>query len=229
MHPDLLRLASLTDLDTALDKALAERTAARGAVDLATVALREAELARDRVDADMKAAKERERAAHREISEYQTRLQRAEQVLATGAGDPDAAERQRLQCIDIIDRLETEELLAMDAVEGVRPRLDKAVATVSAAAAELADVAAKSPARLASADAEVTRLTAERDAEAAPLPRELAVRYADLRAKKRPPVVRVSGDTCPKCQYVVPAQARADAARGQFPACRGCGRWILFV
>src|SRR6186713_3215398 len=186
MNPELLRLARLSDLDTALDKALAERIAAKASTDVATTVLKEAELARDRVDADMKAAKERERAAHREIAEYQTRLKRAEQALETGVGDPDAAERQRVQCIDIIDRLETEELVAMDAVEGVRPRLEKALAAVSQAAATLADTAAKAPGRIAAAEAEVARLTAERDAEAAPLPRDLSTRYADLRLKKRP-------------------------------------------
>jgi len=184
--------------------------------------------ARDTVRAELDAIKDRERAAHREIEKYRTRLKRAERALVEGLGSPEAAERQRVQCIEIIDRLETETLEAMEGVEEVQPRLDAAQAKVDAAEAALAGAREVATERIAKAKTAARALQTERDAARTPLPREMLNRYDLLRTRKRPPVVPVQKDACSKCMYTIPQQKLMDVVHhDKIMRCRGCGRWLI--
>lgn len=228
MHPDLERLARLSDADMALWKAQDALAAAKGAVAAARRTVAEAEAARDAVRAEEQQIKDRERATHRELEQYRRRLDRAIKALETAMGDPAAAERQRVQCLEIIDRLETDMLEIFEELEEIEPRVKAAQTVVAEAEAVLERTRAEAPDRIGAAQTQVDELQATRDAEYGPLPRELKGRYDLLLGRKPPPVSRIVQGACRKCHHSVPQQALIDiATNDKILQCRGCGRWIV--
>ncbi len=227
MHPDLERLWRLSDLDAELDHAMAALAAARGAVEAGHTAVKAAEGDRAARAAERAGLQEAERAVSRELEQYRVRLARAEKALAEGLGAPEAAERQRVQCLDIIDRLETQMLEALEALDAQAPALAAADRALSDAKASLVAAEAEAPTRSAEALAEARRIKALRDAQYTPLPKELQSRYDVLAAQKPPAVARIDKGTCLKCLSTVHAQALADLNQDRIVACRGCGRWLI--
>jgi predicted nucleic acid-binding Zn-ribbon protein len=226
MSADLEQLARLSDLDMALTRAKTVLKAARASVGSAEDALRASAADRDEVQAEFNAAKQAERDANRRLAQYQNRLGRALKVLETGVGNPEAAERQRVQCLEIIDRIETEILEAMEVQEEIQPRLDAAIASVNAAEQALAKARETSPARIATVTEEIRELRTAHDAIHITLDREVQGRYDLLRARKPPAVARIHHNACKLCMFTVPKQATIEMKRGRLMTCRGCGRWL---
>jgi predicted nucleic acid-binding Zn-ribbon protein len=227
MHPDLVRLAELTDLDTELDRVKKDLTAARATVEQAAGAEREATAARDRAAADLEVAKNEERALYRKIDEYKTRRQGAVRMLEMGAGSADAAEKQLAQCEAILDETETELLYLMERMDTLRAALAAADASVARAKAAHTEAARAAPGRIGELEAQEKDLTGRRTAVHADIPADLRGRYDLLRAsKKRTAVARIVDGTCSACNISVQAQMIADVKRGQLVTCHGCQRWL---
>ncbi|MBW1877105.1 MAG: hypothetical protein JRI25_00575 [Deltaproteobacteria bacterium] len=227
MSSDLDQLAKASDLAVALTRAESALKAARSSIASAQAVVGAAMADRDGVQAEFTASKQTERDANRRLAQYQTRLARAEKVLETGAGAPAAAERQRVQCLDIIDGIETEILEAMEVQEGIQPRLDAAIAQVGAAEDALAETQRTSPTRIAALEGEIGELRVAHHAIHTTLDREVQGRYDLLRVRKPPAVARIRNDACAMCMYTVPKQATIELRRGRLITCRGCGRWLF--
>jgi len=226
MSVDLEQLARLSDLDVALTRAEAALKEARASVASAEAALAAAVSERDEVRAEFTTAKQTEREANRRLAQYHTRLQRAEKVLETGVGDPAAAERQRVQCLEIIDGIETEVLEALEVQEDIQPRLDAANERVAAAERAVVEARQSGPERVASLVDEIGELRVAHDDIHGTLDREIRGRYDLLRSRKPPAVARIRNDACAMCMYTVPKQATIEMRRGRLVTCRGCGRWL---
>lgn len=218
-------LTKLSDLDDDADEARRSLAAAHRAEAEAEAALLEAAGARDAVRAELEAAKAEERAQARRIEQYRKRLDGAIRALETGMADPAAAERQRVQCLEIIDQAETASLMAMELQEEVRVRLAPLEERVAQAEQALARTREEAPGRVAAVEARLAELEAERGPLYESLQHEIRQRYDLLRARKKPPVARVVRGACGRCNTAVQPQALIEIKRGDLKTC-SCGRWL---
>ena len=228
MHPDLLRLAELSEADLELDRVGKDLTDARGAPAEAEAAENEAMRARDAAQAALDEARAREGALIRKLDAYRSRKAGALRVLETGAGDPSAAERQIEQCDAIVDESETELLYVMEELDTLRAALEDAEKALAQAGVARAEVDRESPGRVAALESEHASLQARRDALFAGLPHDLQQRYPLVRKRRRTAVAHVQKDnSCAGCRMQVGLQQVADIKRGLLENCRGCGRWLM--
>lgn len=230
MHPDLARVGRLSEFDAELERLGKELINARSAVADTERVEREAMAARDRVQADLLSATAEERALHRQLDDYRAKQQSATRILETGAGSPDAAQRQLVQCSAILDDLETKLLEMFERQDGLRASLAAAETELAKAGSERSRVANETPGVLARLEAEERAALPKRTAVANELSPEVRQRYDMLRAgKKKVAVARLVDGSCTGCQMTVPAQHISDLRRGLMEPCRGCGRFLLLT
>lgn len=227
MNPELERLSRLADLDDAITARERELEAARAAAPEARARAAQAEVARAAIAAELAAHAAKERAGEREIELYRTRLARAVQALETGAGDAAAAERQRVQCVEILDRLETELLELLEARDGIAGRLAAADEALAARRAEISAAEVATAPAVDAATAALVELRAERDALRPAIEAHELARYDQLRGRGRRPVSAIVDKACKACRRgLIPHQLH-ELARGRLERCGGCGRWLL--
>lgn len=228
MHADLTLLVALdaadehvSDLERRLAAARARPAEGRAARDAAAEAARAARAA-------WEAARDEERALNRKLAEYETRRQGAVRALETGAGSPEAAERQLAQVREILDQTETGILEAMERQAELAPPRDAAQAALAAAEAKLAEIEAAAPGEIATLETELRLAVGARDVARGPVSTHLLAAYDGLRIRKRRPVTLIHKDTCKACNTLVSAQRIADAARGSaLINCHNCGRFLV--
>ncbi len=228
MHPDLARVGRLAELDAELERLGKELAVARNAVAETERVEKEAMAHRDRLQAELLAASAEERALQRQLDDYRAKQQSAMRILETGAGNPDAAERQLAQCSAILDDIETKLLEMFERQDGLRASLNAAETELAKAGAERMRVATETPVTLARLEAEEHATQPKRTSIADELSLEVRQRYDMLRAgKKKVAVARLVDGSCTGCQMTVPAQHISDLRRGLMEPCRGCGRFLL--
>lgn len=228
MHPDLERIAQVAALDAKHDRAAKALEDAKTSVARAKTTVATATSARAAAQAELDAAKSREYAASRDVTTYRERERGAIRALETGAGNPEAAERQIAACRQHIDAAETLELESMEQQDGLKRQLVAATTALTEAEAALTATTASAPTTIASSEAEIRAIAAERAPIWAQLPLDLRSRYDTIRPKKRSCVAWIRDATCSACQLHVPAQQISDIARGaNLEGCRGCGRWLI--
>ena len=219
-------LAALAVEDDTIRDAERKRASARARVPNAQAKADKAQATLDAADKALADHAQQEHATERKVEEYQTHLSRAIRALETGAGDADAAERQRVNCLAILDDLETQQLEQMDEREvleanvvGAKERVAEAQQAVGEAAAACAPAVKEQTARLMAAKGQAIHLRAQLHAE------ELA-RYDALLKRNRRPVSPLVRDTCKACNRVQVARAIQELKRGRLVQCAGCGRWL---
>lgn len=227
MELDIDVLAALADVDDVIRDADRKRKAARASVPAAQKARDNAEQAVSEAEQTLADHTDTERANQRKLNEYETFLERANRALATGAGDPEAAERQRVSCIGIIDDLETDQLELMDGRETLetalaarRAELVVAEEAVVAATAACAPEVKVQTARLMAAKGDAIHLRTK-------LHKAELVRYDALMARNRRPVsTLIKKDICKACNRVQFPRAMQELKSGRLIQCAGCGRWL---
>lgn len=228
MHPDLERLAQLSELDLELERVAKEVAVARGWLGDAAAAVAEATRERDVLRAAIADNAAEDRAAQRKLDDYRAKKAGALRMLETGMGSPEAAERQMTQCDAIIDETETALLLLMERNDALRRDLEFAEQALAKATLARDEAERQAPGRIGVAEREHDRLAKRRDAVRSELPADLRGRYDTLRSgKKKNTVARIADGTCSACQMVVGVQQIADIKRGLIAPCRGCGRWLV--
>ncbi|MFT6147291.1 MAG: putative nucleic acid-binding Zn-ribbon protein [Myxococcota bacterium] len=226
MELDIDVLAALAHADDEIRDADRKRASARASVPNSEKARDEAAKAVADAKQLLATHTETERANQRKLKEYETFVMRANRALETGAGDADAAERQRVSCIAIIDGLETEQLELMDVRETLEAALlareaelvaaEETVVTANAACAPEVKV---QTARLMTAKGEAIYLRSK-------LHKVELVRYDALMDRNRRPVSILKKDTCKACNRVQVPRAMQELKRGRLVQCAGCGRWL---
>ncbi len=226
MELDIDILAALANADDEIRDADRKRTAARASIPNSEKARNIAEKAVEDAKQLLATHSETERSNERKLKEYETFVMRANRALATGAGDPDAAEHQRVSCIAIIDGLETDQLELMDLRETLEVALAQREAELVIAEKVVVDTAAAcapevktQTARLMASKGDAIHLRSQ-------LHKVELVRYDALMARNRRPVSILKKDTCKACNRVQVPRAMQELKRGRLVQCAGCGRWL---
>ena len=227
MHEDLERLDRIDRLDRGRAKRQAEVVKAQDNWERARAELAQKETARAACATAVEDNRAAQKALQRKIGEFVKRRTSAERLLASGQGDPEAAERQVDRCTALIDDVETEMLELLEAQDALQAALDAAEAEREGAAQHLAGLDDTVPEQVRTLEAEAARLATEQDALMAELPSDLASRYQAWRARKKWAVARVVRNACDACRMEVQPQHRSDLRRGRIAPCRGCHRWLI--
>ena len=227
MHPDLDRLKEADAADRSLaasDRALRD---ARSRLQQATTAATHADAQRASASTALTALIQRERALQVELDGHRASQRAALRVLETGVGNPDAAERQRVGTLALIDETETRLLEVMEALDAARAHDTAAAAGASQAHQAQAQADAALGVAQAQAAADRPGWIAARDAALGAVDRELSARYLLLVQRKGTAVATIHQLACSACHVAVIQQDVTDLQRGLMAACRGCGRWLV--
>lgn len=227
MNDDVLRLDRIDGLDRERSRWLTDAERLRSALTEAEAAAISARDESAAATARLDALRQDERAGQRRVDELRAKLASAVRVLETGVGNAEAAERQRVNCVELIDQTETTMLESLEAQDRARAELDAAKAKLVRADQVAATARKEMPPRIEELAATALRLQGEVELALAELPTELQNRYRGLREKGRWPVARVKDGSCDACRMTAPAQSLMELKRGRLLACHGCHRWLL--
>lgn len=223
----LRQLVELTEVDDEIASKEAKLAASRARVPNATKARDVAKQALEDAKAEQKSFLEAQRAKEREEEQYQTRLSRAQRALETGVGDADAAERQRVQCLEILDGLETDLLEMMETAEAHEATVAGRTQELADREADIGTEAEAAAPESAALERELTVLRGRRDGLREVIHDIEVKRYDALRGRKKRPVSPlVNGRDCKACNRVVVANTLTELRAGRLVGCGGCGRWL---
>jgi len=229
MHPDLVAISNLWQIDHRNDVLRAEHEGLSLAVRTADAAQRAAEARLVELDVQREANVAATRKNDRELADYAEKRDRTRKMIETGtAPDYAAAERQLAQVLDIVDRLETTALEHMEVAESLVSARLVASRELDEARRALVESRAALAARDADIRAELTALIAKRPPFFDALPHEHRGGYAQLRQRKRPALVNTKDNMCQVCQTKIPAQRCVETALARaVHTCPGCLGWLL--
>lgn len=229
MHPDLVAVSNVWQVDSSLDRLRAEHEGLTGAVARATEARARAEKTRDEARAALDALVKSDRENGRELDSYVQKRDATRRMIDGGtAPDYAAAERQLAQCAAKVDELETSGLEILERIDGAKATLAAAEKALAKADEELRDARGALTARDAPIRAEMAALAPKREAAWAELPHVLRDPYADLRRRKRPVLVNVVEGSCSVCHMRVPPQKAIEVQLGRAThTCVGCQAFLL--
>ncbi len=229
MHPELVLISNLWQIDHQCDLLRAEHEALANAVRAADAAVKavEAQLAAIAVQRDE--AIQSTRKNDRELADYLDKRDRTRKMIDTGtAPDYAAAEKQLAQVLEIVDRLETAALELMEAVEAVEQARASAQRELELGKQVLVAARAALGARDAPIRAELTELLECRPDAADDLPVDYRSAYAYQRQRKRPALVNTRDQMCQSCQTRIPGQRIVETTLARaVHTCPGCAGWLL--
>ena len=229
MHPVLVAISNVWQVDARIDALKAEHEALSADVARATQARAEAEKAlldaRVTLDAVVKA----ERASARELDSYAQKRDATRKMINEGtAPDYAAAERQLAQCIKLVDELETTGLDLLEQLDGGRAALAVAEAARTKAEQQLAEAKAALAGRDGPIRAELGAALKAREVVWPELPSDYHSHYGDLRRRKRPALVNVVDGTCTTCHmHQAPQRVNDVQLDRAVHTCPGCGGYLL--
>jgi predicted nucleic acid-binding Zn-ribbon protein len=229
VHPDLVAISNLWQVDHQNDQLREEHERLAGATRAAAATLKAAEASTAAAVGEVERVRGATRSNDRELADYVDKRDRTRKMIDTGtAPDYGAAERQLAQVLEIVDRLETNALELLEATENAAATLAEAKRDEEKATAALAEARAALAARDAPIRAELTELIARRPPLLAEVPAELRSTYAQLRQRKRPALVNTADNTCRTCQTRIPTQRVVETTFARaIHNCPGCGAWLL--
>ena len=227
MHDDLLAIHDLLKVENEM---MALR---REAADLAA----RVQKARERIqtvqqqladeEQQLKGMEEEERVLNRSIREHETRRDRTQQVIDTGQGNYQMAVEQLDELKSIIDRLEGELLETIDRKERQRRLIARTGELLVVARGRAVTASDAQRTRRPEVEARFKALAPLRKERTEAIKGHLGQRYADLRARKRPVLVRAVDGTCEFCNMAVPPHLLGEIWGGRrVHNCRGCGCWF---
>lgn len=229
MREELTTLLTVQEHDEAIRKLKRRSENATTSVKDATSTLHQMAKALADQEAKCAASAEEERELARRIEQYERQRDRAMKILESGMGDPEAAERQRIGSIELLDTAETEMLELMDRIEGEQVELAKAQQVRDAAESALEEHKAAEPVIHAEDAAQIEVHLGERTTHAAKLPDEILDRYERISKRKRTAVSMLDGGACSACLICPAQQQLSNIKSGRFlEECRGCQRWLAF-
>ena len=229
MHENLERLAELDRVDR--DIAKRQRAIEQGNTSLAEAVkgVEACERTKAEVEATLADNRSQQLALQRTIKDHEANRDRAHKALEMGHGDPAAAERQVARTSELIDEAETEQLELLEAQDTHEAALATASEALDAARSAVTELEERVPAANAEHEAALDGLRQERASVVDALPKDLNRRYEDFRVRNKWAVAPIVDGACGACRMEVPAQQRADLARGLIEPCRRCYRWVVLT
>jgi len=231
LHPDTARIASLWEIDHAIEGLRNEIKRLYADVEAAKVAIVEAETALASRESELLAAKEHERALSRKLAMYVGQRDRTKEMLDTGtAPDYGAAKKQYEQCAAIADATEGELLEAMEKSEAATAARDGAIARLGEEKQRLASTQEIRKSKDHGLRVELEAKTPIREERWKALHPDDRTQYANLIRLGKEPIAEIREKTCFACHTEVGPQARVEIAQEKAThRCRGCQRWLIAV
>ncbi|MSP62009.1 MAG: hypothetical protein EXR72_17095 [Myxococcales bacterium] len=229
MHPDLVLISTLWQLDHQSDLLRAEHDALANAVRAADAAMKVVEVQLAAISVQRDDTILRTRRNDRELADYLDKRDRTRRMIDTGtAPDYAAAEKQLGQVLEIVDRLETAALELMESIEAADLARAGAQREFEVLKQGLTVARAALGARDAPIRAELTDLLGRRPAAADGVPVDYRSPYAYQRQRKRPALVNTREQMCQTCQTRIPGQRIVETTLARaVHTCPGCAGWLL--
>ncbi len=228
MHPDLMLIEALWEVDRATDAIKTRARELKCAVDEAQVRIDAVVEAHAAVSAQEQLMSAKEAELQALLDRYIVRRDRAARLMEGGSAlDYLVVQKQHEQCATKVDELEGEVMGCMEQIDAMQAQGVALLADQEAAKAHHQKVRAQWVQEGGEIRVELERLDADRFARWADFPRDLHSHYKDLRRRKRDVVVPIKDGNCSACQMTVNAQVSVDL-RGsrRVHTCRGCGRYL---
>lgn len=230
MHADLFAVRDLLEAETELEALRDEAAQLARRIHKGKRRIHDLEVQKNQEKAAVADKKKAELQVQRRLEEFRARLVRTQSLIDSGQGDYGAAVKQRDELNRVIDRTEGELLEAIDEREKAERAVVRTDELQAVARGRLKTAGEKQRDRRPAIEKRFAVLAPRRKALQAELSTDLANRYKDLRARKRPVLVRVVDGVCEHCNMSVPAHMAGEVASGRrIHTCRGCGCWLRDV
>jgi len=229
LHADLQSLLAVWELDLVIDAARAQAQKLAADVVSRRAVVQHAQAEVTRLDQHRSALAEGARELQARIASYVVRRDRAQRSIDMGtATDFGAVTRQLAQCAEIVDEAELSLLENMEAVEVAEASQATAAEALELAQASLAKATALQQEQHPVLSARVKEVHPRREVAFLEVNPAHKGPYRTLRAKRRPALAPMVGDTCSACHVSSSAQKAIEARLGKrVHSCPGCGAFLL--
>jgi predicted nucleic acid-binding Zn-ribbon protein len=227
MHEDLLAVHDLLKVENEMMDLRKEAAALASRVKKARMRIQKTEQQQAAEEAALSAIEDEERNHNRRIRECGARKDRTQKLIDSGSGNYHSALAQLEELKGMIDRMESELLETIDKRERQEACIERTKELLVVAKGRAVTAAESQRMRRPEVEARYKVLAPLRKARTSSIDGHLGQRYADLRARQRPVLVRAVDGTCEFCHMSVPAHILAEIWGGKrVHTCRGCGCWF---
>lgn len=227
MHDDLLAIHDLLKVENEMMDLRKEAAELAARVKKARVRIQQTQEQQAAEEAELAKIQEHERTLNRQIREYTGKREKTQGHIDAGRGDYNSAVAQVNELNGIIDRLEGELLETIEQKERQESCINRTKELLTVAKGRAVTASEAQRARRPEVEARFKSLAPVRKQRTEALAGHLGQRYADLRARKRPVLVRAVDGSCEFCNMAVPAHLLGEIWGGRrVHTCRGCGCWF---
>ncbi len=228
MHEDLLKIHDLLKVENEMMDLRKEAAELAARVQKSRTRIQKVQQQLHSEEAELKRIQDEERTQNRRIREHEARRDRTQELINTGKGDYQTAVAQLDELNGLIDRFETELLGIIERRERQEACIDRTKELLSVAKGRAVTATESQRTRRPEVEARFKVLAPLRKERTAAIEGHLGQRYADLRARKRPVLVKSIDGTCEFCNMAVPSHFLAEIWGGRrIHNCRGCGCWFV--
>ena len=227
MHDDLLAIHDLLKVENEMMDLRSEAAKLAARVQKARARIQQTQQQQAAEEARLVEIQEQERALNRQIREYEAKRERTQGHIDAGRGDYHSAVAQLNELNAIVDRLEGELLEVIEQKERQLACIERTKELLVVAKGRAVTASEAQRERRPEVEARFKSLAPVRKTRTEALAGHLGQRYAELRARKRPVLVRAVNGSCDFCNMALPAHFLGEIAGGRrVHTCRGCGAWF---
>ena len=229
MHPDLVLISDLWQLDHQVDEVRKRAAALKDVVSELDDQIADNSRVMEDTAKALDATIKDEAGVQRDLDRYIVRRDRAAKLLEGGeVVDFETVQKQLDQCREYVDRLEGEVLECMERKEN----LIETGSVLETNGEELKDQKGQAYERWVvegrQIRTEIDEVWPRRQELFGELNSELRQRYEGFRQRGMVPVATLGEVVCLECNVVVQDQIRIEVNTGRrVHGCRGCGRWLM--
>jgi len=227
MHDDLLAIHDLLKVENEMMDLRKEAAELAARVQKARRRIQKVQGQQQSEEAELGRIREEERTLNRRIRDYESRRDKTRTLINTGRGDYQTATAQLKELEGILERLEGELLEVIERRERQEACIERTKELLSVAKGRAKTASEKQRDRRPEVEARFKTIAPLRKERTEAIKGHLGQRYADLRARKRPVLVRAVDGTCEFCNMAVPPHLLGEIWNGKrVHTCRGCGCWF---
>lgn len=230
MHDDLLAIHDLLKVENEMMDLRKEAAELAARVQRSRRRIQKVQQQLSEEKNQLQAIEEEERVLNRRIREHNARKDRTQELIDTGRGNYQTAMAQLQELVGLIDRMEEELLEVIERKERQHACIERTRELLAVANGRAKTASEAQRTRRPEVEARFKTLAPLRKERTEALDGHLGQRYADLRSRKRPVLVRVVDGSCEYCNMAAPAHLLGEIYGGKrVHTCRGCGCWFREV
>lgn len=176
---------------------------------------------------EIKESRQREHELIARVAKSQRRMQSAHNILESGLGPADAAERQISSALAVLDESETLTLNEMEKQDSLNLQLVDIKGQIAQREESLAKYQEEYPRESAVLRGEQDTLEEQRSKLMNQLPRDLQQHYTLTYDRRGTAVAKIIKNACAGCKIAPTPQGRVRVHRGELVTCQKCGRWLV--